>query len=146
MSVSRRAGLLALTVFSAAAGGAPTEGSMPVYSRLPELLSADGRVVEVEARYVEVDARMRPVGEPVLAGHVDLVLADGGALMLEPHWSAEARRPAAERDQWRGAAVRVQGTMHAVCPEPEIPVAARVGPCLRGVRVIGAAGAGSGPG
>lgn len=145
MSNARRAALLALAA-STARAAAPTEGSMSVFSRLPELLSADGRVVDVEARYVEVDARMRPVGEPVLAGHVDLVLADGAALMLEPHWSEEARRPAAEREQWRGASVRVQGTMHAVCPEPEIPVAARVGPCLRGARVLGPAGAGPRPG
>ncbi len=132
---------IALAVLLTAAGPASAGAPMSPVTTLPAFVAADGQIVEVDALYVEVDARMRPTGAPVLAGHVDLQLADGASLMLEPHWSEAARRPADERARFGGASVRVRGTARAVCPEPEIPVAARIGACLQGAVVVGPAGA-----
>ncbi len=97
------------------------------------LSDVDGQTVTVLGTYTEVDVgkrHPRDTRPPRLLGHVAVVLSDGRRIYLEPTWSPQALRSAAERDAWRDKPVRVTGTLHTRMPEPEVPVATLTAPCL----------------
>jgi hypothetical protein len=90
----------------------------------------------VRGIYTLVDVQKRPVAEPKLLGHVALKLADGTSVFLEPMWSNAAIRPEAERQAFAGKMVDASGTLHAETPEPPVPMAMIVAPCLSPVEDI----------
>lgn len=113
--------------------------SLPLVSHADEIPSLDGQTVVLKGTYTEVDVRKRHPRDtrpPNLLGHVALVLSDGRSVYLEPIWSNKALRPETERQTWRDQPVRVTGTLHARMPEPEVPVASLVAPCLSPVTTI----------
>ncbi len=94
--------------------------------------------VRVEGRYEELDARMRPEGEPVYSGHVVIRMDDGTPILLEPVWEPEAIRSQAEREALRGRRVVVVGVLFAEAPpNPSNPgMSNLLLPCLSGIREL----------
>lgn len=97
----------------------------------------DGDRATLVGRYVRIDVRKRPRGDPRYRGHAGVRLADGTTVHLEPTWSPEAVRGEPERERFEGERVEVVGTVHVEPPEPPEPVAYLVAPCVSPVESVG---------
>ena len=115
----------------------------PSISSGSEISAHDGKKVVLKGTYTQIEVRKRhPRDErpPEYTGHVAITLDDGEQVFLEPTWADASIRSEDERSRFDGQPVEVTGTLHSQQPEPEIPVAMPMGPCIAGVESIRPAG------
>lgn len=103
---------------------------LPLITSGDQIDAHDGQQVRLVGTYRVFDPRMRRRGPPRDDGFVVIALEDGVEVHLEPMWAEGGKRADDERSSLTGTVVTFEGSLAAIMPEGEIPVAQPQSPCL----------------